>query len=112
MKFRYRMLLLAPALALPLMTAMGEGDTERGKAVYKRCAMCHGNSGEGNEAIGKALGVNIPDLGSKEVQEMEDSALKEVILEGKGKMQGVSLSQTELDDVIAFMRSLKKPSTQ
>jgi len=65
---------------------------------------------KGNKAIGKALGVIIPDLGSKEVQALDDSALKKAVVEGKGKMQAVNLSDEEADDVIAFMRSLKKPS--
>ena len=110
MKIFYRMLLLLTALTMSLMVALGNGDATKGKTVFRRCAMCHGDSGEGNEAIGKALGANIPDLGSQEVQALDDSALKKVILEGNGKMQPVKLSDAETDDVIAFIRSLKKPS--
>ena len=109
MKIGYRMLLLLTALTMPLMLALGKGDVAKGKTVFSRCATCHGNSGEGNDAIGKAFGVNIPDLGSKEVQSLDDPALKTILLEGKGKMQSVHLSDAEADDVIAFVRSLKKP---
>ena len=109
MKICYRMLLLLTALAMPLMIALGKGDVAKGKTVFNRCAICHGDSGEGNEAIEKALGAHRPDLGSKEVQALDDSAMKKIIVEGKGKMQSVNLSDTELDDVIAFIRSLKKP---
>jgi cytochrome c2 len=109
MKICFRILLLLTALMMPLMIALGKGDAAKGKTVFSRCAICHGNSGEGNEAIGKALGVTLPGLGSKEVQALDDSALKKVILEGKGKMQPVNLSDAEVDDVIAFLRSLKKP---
>ena len=52
----------------------------------------------------------MPVLGSKEVQSLDDAALKKIIAEGKGKMQPVKLSDAEADDVIAFVRSLKKPS--
>ena len=110
MKISGRMLFLLIALTMPLMIALGKGDEAKGKTVFRRCAMCHGDSGEGNEAIGKALGANIPDLGSQEVQALDDPALKKVILEGKGKMQPVNLSDAEADDAIAFIRSLKKPS--
>jgi len=80
--------------------------------VFGRCSMCHGDSGQGNPAIAKALGAEIPDLGSKEVQELDDAALKKVILEGKDKMQPVHLTDTEVADVISFVRSLKKPSPE
>jgi mono/diheme cytochrome c family protein len=109
MKFRYRILLM-PLFLLPLMLAFGKGDVTKGKTVYGRCAVCHGTSGEGNDAIGKALGVKMPALGSREVQALDDAALKKVILEGKGKMQAVKLSDQDIEDAIAFMRSLKKPS--
>lgn len=112
MKAFNRVLLLLIALTVPLIIALGEGDVEKGKSVFSRCSMCHGDSGEGNEAIGKALGVQIPDLRSKEVQALDDAALKKIILEGKGKMQSVRLADTEVDDVISFVRSLEKPSPE
>lgn len=108
MRFQYWALSLL--LVLPLMLAFGKGDPVKGKAVYSRCSICHGDEGEGKDAIAKALGAKIPHLGSSEVQSLDDAALKKIILEGKGKMQGVKLSGAEVEDVIAFMRSLKKPS--
>jgi mono/diheme cytochrome c family protein len=110
MRFRYRTLLLLPVLLMPLMIALGKGDAAKGKTVFSRCGICHGNAGEGNDAIGKALGVKMPVLSSQEVQALDDAALKKVILEGKGKMQAVKLPDAEVEDVIAFVRSLKKPS--
>jgi mono/diheme cytochrome c family protein len=109
MKIHYRMLLLLAALTTLSTIALGKGDVAQGKKVFSRCAVCHGDSGEGNEAVGKAMGVNIPVLGSQEVQALDDSALKKAILQGKGKMQPVKLTDAELEDVIAFLRSLKKP---
>lgn len=29
-----------------------EGDVERGKTLFASCSVCHGNAGEGNEAVG------------------------------------------------------------
>ncbi len=92
--------------------ASGKGDAAKGKALFSRCSICHGNSGEGNEAIAKALGVKMPALSSQEVQRLDDAALKKVIVEGKGKMQAVKLSDIEAADVIAFVRSIKKSSTK
>jgi len=110
MRLCYRMLILLTVLIVPLLLAFGKGDVTKGKALYSRCAICHGESGEGKEAIAKALGVKMPVLGSNEVQSLDDAALKKVIVEGKGKMQAVKLSDSEVDDVIAFLRSLKKQS--
>ncbi len=102
------MLILLPLLGIPLLLATGKGDAAKGKEVFKRCAVCHGDSGEGREAIGKMFGVKMPVLSSKEVQSLNDAALKKVITEGKGKMKPVSLSDSEAEDVIAFLRTLKK----
>jgi mono/diheme cytochrome c family protein len=112
MKTFYRMLLLLLALTVPWMIALGEGDVEKGKTVFGRCSVCHGDSGQGNPAIAKALDVQIPDLASKEVQALDDAALKKVIIEGKEKMQPVHLTDAEVDDVISFLRSLKKPASE
>ena len=104
-----RIWMLLPILMLPfLLPALEKGDAAKGKEVFSRCAVCHGDSGEGKEAIAKMFGVKMPALSSKEVQSLDDAALKKVIVEGKGKMKPVSLSDQEIQDVIAFLRSLKK----
>src|SRR5512139_2611144 len=104
----FRVWMLLPVFLIPLlMLAAGKGDVEKGKALYSRCSICHGASGDGNEAIAKLYGVKIPALGSKEVQSLNDAALKKIISEGKGKMQAVKLSDAESNDIIAFVRSLK-----
>ena len=108
MRRRYRGWILLPVLMVPLMFAAGKGNAAKGKELYSRCSACHGNSGEGNEAIAKALGVKMPALSSQYIQALDDAALKKVIVEGKGKMQAVKLSDAEVEDVIAFLRSLKK----
>jgi mono/diheme cytochrome c family protein len=106
----FRVWILLPVFLIPLLTiAGGKGDVEKGKTLFSRCSVCHGASGDGNEAIAKAYGVKMPALGSKEVQSLDDAALKKIISEGKAKMQPVKLSDAECDDIIAFVRSLKKP---
>ena len=103
-KWACLLVLMSPLLLL----ALENGDVDKGKDVYRRCSPCHGDSGEGNEAIGKMFGVKMPELGSKEVQSLDDSAIGKIILEGKGKMKPVKLSDQETENVIAFLRSLKK----
>jgi mono/diheme cytochrome c family protein len=99
-------LLLMVAAITPALAA----DAAAGHAVYdKKCKMCHGASGEGNPGMAKALNTTIQPLGSSEVQKMSDADLKKIVTQGKGKMKPpAGLSSAEVDNVIAFVRTLKK----
>ncbi len=91
------------------MTA-GKGDAAKGKAVYaKRCGTCHGPAGEPKAAVAKMMKVEIPHIGSKEVQAKSDDDLKKVVTAGQGKMKAVTgLSDADVADLVAFMRTLAK----
>jgi mono/diheme cytochrome c family protein len=109
MRFRLIFWVLLTALIVPFLLVSAEkGDAVRGKEVFGRCSVCHGDSGQGKEAIGKMFGVTMMPLSSKEVQSLDNATLKKGIIEGKGKMKPVSLSDQETADVIAFLRTLKK----
>jgi cytochrome c len=109
MQSRWMMGMLISLLAVPAMVfALAAGDAVKGKEVYRRCSVCHGNTGDGNAAIAKVYGVQMPVLSSKDVQSLDDATMRKVIAEGKGKMKPVTLSVPEMEDVIAFLRSLKK----
>jgi mono/diheme cytochrome c family protein len=98
------------AATLPQCVLAAAGNAQKGQAVYtKSCKACHGAQGEGNPAIAKMLKVPIPDLASKPVQSKTDDELKSDIVKGKGKMQPVkTISAGEVQDVIAFLRTLAK----
>ena len=97
----------AMLLGLSVVPALA-GPTE-GKQVFdSKCKGCHGPSGQGNPAIAKMMKVELRPLGSKEVQAMSDAELKKIIADGKGKMPKISgLSAKQVDDVVAFVRTLK-----
>ena len=94
-------------LGLSMVPAIA-GPTE-GKAVYdKSCKTCHGAEGQGNPGLAKMMKVEMKALGSKEIQAKSDEDLKNVITKGSGKMKPVpGLSGKQVDDVIAFVRTLK-----
>ena len=91
----------------PLFAA---GDAAAGKDAYlKKCASCHGQSGEGKDTIAQMLKIKFIHLGSKEVQAKSDADLKKIPLEGTGKMKPVKdLTDQMTDDIIAYLRTLAK----
>ena len=85
-------------------------DAAAGKEAYmKKCASCHGQAGEGKDAIAQMLKVKLAHLGSKEVQARSDADLKKIPLEGTGKMKAVKDMNPQMaDDIVAFLRTLAK----
>jgi mono/diheme cytochrome c family protein len=84
-------------------------DAAAGKALYAtKCKTCHGADGTGSPAMAKALGAEIKDLGSADVQKKSDADLKSNVTAGVGKMKPVAVAGPDLDNVVAYVRSLKK----
>ena len=108
MKFRLLMMsaIVMFVASLPLRAA----DAAAGKETYTRkCASCHGADGAGKDAIAKMMKVELRHLGSKEVQAKSDADLHKVIVDGGGKMKPVKdLDAKAVDDVVAFLRTLKQ----
>jgi len=90
--------------------ALAAGDAAAGKAVYdKSCKSCHGADGTPNPNIAKMMKVEMKTLASAEVQTHSDADLKKVVTDGQGKMKPIkSVAGKDLDNVIAYVRSLKK----
>ena len=109
MKSIFATFIIATALTVAAIS-LSAADAAAGKDVYlKKCASCHGQAGEGKDAIAKTLKVEFKHLGSKEIQAKNDADLKKTILEGTGKMKAVKdVDAKQADDVVAFVRTLKK----
>ena len=91
-------------------TAAFAANAKAGQAIFdKSCKSCHGADGTPNTAVAKMMKVDMKDLKASEVQALSDEDMKEVITKGKGKMKPVkTVSGPAVDDVIAYVRSLKK----
>jgi cytochrome c len=84
-------------------------DVAKGKEIYmSKCSVCHDQSGNGKEAIGKMFKVTMKPLGSKDVLDKKDDELKNIILKGEGKMKPVAMSPQQATDVVSFLRTLAK----
>jgi cytochrome c5 len=93
------MILIAPATVR----------AQNAAATYKaKCSGCHGADGKGNTAPGKALGAH--DFGSDDVTTKSDADLVIVVTAGKNKMPayGKSLKETDIKDLVAYVRELGK----
>jgi cytochrome c6 len=95
-------------LWLSAPVATGRPVAQGGDLFKAKCAPCHGADASGNTVMGKKL--NIRDLHSAEVQGQSDAQLASIITKGKGKMPayGQSLSQEQIQQLVAFIRGLKK----
>jgi mono/diheme cytochrome c family protein len=81
---------------IAMARAQAQGGKD-GKSVYQaRCAACHGARGEGG--VGPRLQGN-PILKAKE-------AVREIVLQGRGKMPAVPLSPEELSALLDYLDSL------
>lgn len=90
-------------------TAVCAQDKANGEKVYKaKCAGCHGPDGKGETAAGKATKAR--DICSEDVKSESDAAWTDIIVKGKNKMPSYDkkVTDAELKDVIAYMRSLCK----
>ena len=92
------LLSLVAALAVPAFSQGNAAD------LYKsKCAMCHG-------ADGSKTTMGAKPLNGAEVQGMSDADLNGAITNGKGKMPAYKgkLTDEQIKDVVAFIRTLKK----
>lgn len=87
-------------------------DAKAGGEIFnKTCKGCHGEGGATpNDQLAKMMNVTIPTLASPEFQAAKtDDDIKNAILNGKGKMPAQkSVPAASVDDVVAYVRSLKK----
>jgi mono/diheme cytochrome c family protein len=107
-KFALTVLTLSIFTALALtMSSPPALAFQSAKSLYaSKCAVCHGNDGSANTAKGKELKVR--NLKSEEFKKMPDAKAMEVMLKGKGKMEGYekTLGKEKLEQLLAYCREL------
>ena len=101
--------LLISTMLCGMAALAGAGDPKNGQTVYeKNCKSCHGVNGAAPPNVATMLNGRIKDLRSSPIQSMSDADLGKIVTEGKGKMTSAkAVSGPALDDLIAFIRTLK-----
>lgn len=89
-----------------------------GKQVFDRtCARCHGPQGNGNAAADKFFQTTVPRLNSAYVQDKSDAELREIITQGRRKMDPVRIGQATVQHllpsesvaaVLSYVRTFKQ----
>jgi cytochrome c6 len=104
-----RLAMLAAVCAVGLMLSASAKAQAAGESVYKaKCASCHGADGKGATPAGKATKAR--DFAADEVKKETDAEWTEIIAKGKNKMPSYDkkLTESEVKDVVAYIRSLSK----
>jgi mono/diheme cytochrome c family protein len=95
--------------ALTLVFSSAYTFASPGADTFKaRCAPCHGKTGKGDTKMGQHF--RLRDLGSPDVQKQSEDELVAIIAKGKGKMPPyrAKLTREQIEDLVKFIRSLKK----
>lgn len=113
------------ALVLGAGAAQAAGDAAAGKTTYTtNCASCHGEKGAGDGPVGAALNPKPRDFSKgefkldtdKDGKTGTDADIKNVVKNGAAAYGGsplmapwgATMSEKDLDNVVAYVRSLKK----
>lgn len=98
------LLMLTTAILTPAPSALAYQSV---KSLYaSKCAVCHANDGSGNTAKGKELKVQ--PFTSAEFKKLPDAKALEIVLKGKGKMEGYekTLGKEKCQQLLTYCREL------
>jgi mono/diheme cytochrome c family protein len=106
-----RVTAIAVAFAFVTVPAFAQGNAEKGKEVYtaQKCSICHSIGGTGNKKgplddVGSKLSASDIRSWITSAPEMATKAKSD----RKPPMKAYTLSKDELDNLVAYMASLKK----
>ena len=109
---------LTAMLVLPAGVSFAQGNVTKGKSLFdKNCVSCHGAGGKGDGVAAASLNPKPKDLTDKTLMAgLKDEQLIDAIKKGGGAVGksplmppfGAALKDQDVQDVVAFIRSLVK----
>jgi mono/diheme cytochrome c family protein len=102
---------------LALVCSVWAGNAERGKAIYgSNCVACHGKDGDGKGPAAQAMRPSPTDFTLADWWKGKtDDQIAAIIKDGRAATPMVAfqkLSAEELDDLVAYMKSLSKDAAR
>jgi mono/diheme cytochrome c family protein len=106
-----KILVLSAVLALAAAGSLAAQQAPDGAGTYaKTCASCHGPAGAPSAAMVHAM-AGLPDFTAASMASVPDSTLRNVIMNGKGRMMAAykgRLTPEQVTAVLAYIRTLAK----
>ena len=87
-------------------------DVEKGKTLYdEKCTICHGENGKGDGPAASALSPPPKDFNRSAFWEQKDidQIITKQVKNGKGAMPAFDLQDSQIQDIIAYMKQAFKP---
>lgn len=99
-----------------LFAGPSQGNPEAGKKIYmESCQHCHGSHGDGKSEMAGYLIPPPTDLTGQKTQSKSNAELRKAILEGRSNTAMTAfegaLEANQVDDVVAYLRTLKSSSS-
>ncbi|MFA6093792.1 MAG: c-type cytochrome [Elusimicrobiota bacterium] len=109
MKKRFPIWACLAVFPIASVGTVSSADKESGKKIYDaKCAACHGKDGKGNAGLAKAMKLDAKKLDLLGAPAESDAELAQATKNGRGKMPAFKdkLKSLEIDDIVAYVRSL------
>lgn len=104
--FAFALLLLITTFTLFATASAQGGDVTRGKKLFDQdCAVCHGDRGQGR--VGATLAKDFPGIRVNDLlKDIISNGVQGSVMPAWAKAKGGPLSDAEIDDIVAYVRSL------
>lgn len=86
-----------------LVACVATGDASAGAGVYTQaCESCHGEDGTADVLVDDTPSADL----TTAVPALDDTELQDVIVDGTGAMPAVTVDDTQLVDLMAYLREV------
>lgn len=106
-----KVMILAGVIAMASASALSAQQPADAASTYaKSCASCHGPKGTPAPAMGRSM-PGLPDLAAASTAALPDSALRNAIANGKGRMMAAyktRLTAEQINALVSYLRTFSR----